>query len=115
MQELIGSFKDIDWNTETKGVREKRLALDDVSIRLLEINDELKHPDWCVTGHIGFVVEGSFVLDINGEERILEKSDVFNVKDGIHSHRHKPKVIKGGRVLLLLVERLNPLPTDNKY
>ena len=73
-------------------------------MRLLELSGDLEHPDWCLKGHIGFVVEGSFVLDINGKEIELHKSSVFAVRDNEHSQRHIPKVERGGRVLLLLVE-----------
>lgn len=104
MNELVASFDKKAWEIPQKGIREKKIAVGSKTLRLVEITDELDHPDWCRKGHVGYVVEGSFVLNTDGKEISLKRSDVFVVESGIASHRHIPILQPGGNVTLLLIE-----------
>jgi len=104
MRELTGSFDEMSWEATGSGVREKKIVIGDISVRMLKIDDSLEHPEWCVTGHTGFVIDGSLVLNIDGNKKLLEKGDVFVVNGSDPSHRHIPMVPEGGQVQLLLVE-----------
>ncbi len=104
MNELVCSFDDIEWNITRPGIREKKIVIGSKTLRLLEITDKLDHPDWCEKGHVGYVVEGSLILNIDGSEKPLYRSDVFVVESDELTHRHIPVVKPGGGVTLLLVE-----------
>ena len=104
MQKLTASFDEMSWETTHPGIREKKIVTGARVIRLLKLTDELTHPDWCTKGHTGYVVEGSFILNINGEEIVLNQGDVFHVEEDDPAQRHIPVVESGGGVTLLLVE-----------
>ena len=104
MEQLVGSFTNIRWDDSIIGVREKKIVIRGTVIRMLELTDELDHPDWCTKGHVGYVLDGEFVLDIDGVQKALQEGDVFVVEESTPEHRHIPIVHEGKKVRLLLVE-----------
>lgn len=104
MEKLIKSLTDVEWTVPEQGVKEKRIVLGGKVVRLLQIDGKYESNEWCETGHTGYVLEGSFDLDINGEMNTLNKGSVFFVEGGKFEHRHIPTVHDGEKVRLLLVE-----------
>ena len=104
MRRLVKSLENVDWTEPQAGVREKSLEVGDKLIRLLEIEGLYESDSWCETGHTGFVIEGGFDLDINGDVSRLDAGSVFFVEQGRFEHRHIPTVREGEKVSLLLVE-----------
>ena|GEM_PF-1104418 len=104
MANLVASFANIEWDDPAIGVREKKIVIGAKAIRMLELTGDIDHPDWCLTGHAGFVLEGEFILDIDGVQKALQKGDVFVVEKDVPGHRHIPIVHEGKKVRLLLVD-----------
>lgn len=104
MEKLVKSLKDTDWSEPEHGIKEKRIRVGNKLVRLLEINGGYENSQWCETGHTGYVLQGSFDLNINGEVNTLRKGSVFFVESGRPDHRHLPTVPEGEKVVLLLVE-----------
>jgi hypothetical protein len=55
-------FDNLPWQTSASGVRFKVQRLGARQLRLLEFTRELDHQDWCETGHVGFVLEGTMAV-----------------------------------------------------
>jgi quercetin dioxygenase-like cupin family protein len=69
---------------------------------LLELTSALDHPDWCVVGHRGYVVEGEFELRFENSAERLSSGDAFDVPSG-EVHKHVPRALSD-RVVLFLIE-----------
>lgn len=104
MDRLVRSMSNAEWSIPEHGVREKNVVVGNKFIRLLEIDGAYSSENWCQTGHTGYVLEGSFELNIDGEVSQLETGSVFFVEHGNTDHKHLPTVHEGGFVRLLLVE-----------
>ena len=104
MEKLVKSLVDTEWSIPQKGVREKNVTVGGKLVRLLEIVCRYESNEWCETGHTGYVLKGSFDLNIDGEVNTLSKGSVFFVEGGRHKHRHIPTVHEGEKIRLLLVE-----------
>ena len=60
-------FSSIEWDSSNPEIKTKIFQQDENQIRILEISKELYHPDWCKTGHIGFVMEGELEIEFDDE------------------------------------------------
>ena len=104
--DLIVRFKEIDWETPAPGVRQKTLRKKDQQVRLLEFSDELNEEDWCLKGHIVYVVEGELSIHFKNKKVVYSKGDGLWIMPG-EKYAHKPIVEKGGKALLVLFEELS--------
>ena len=96
-------FDNIEWTNAGTGVRYKAFTHGSQRLRLVEFSEGFVEPDWCIHGHAGIVLEGSFTLDFNG---ILERyceGDVIFIPCG-KADKHKAVLGKDERVTLLLFE-----------
>ena len=85
-------FDDIAWFEAGDGMRYKRVQLGDRQVRLVEWDKAMVHADWCLKGHIGYVIDGEVELDIAGKVFRYAPGDVFIVPEG-EAHKHRPKVL----------------------
>ena len=95
-------FERLPWNTGPTGIRSKTALGDGRRIRLVELEGNDREHDWCVTGHVGYVLEGE--LEIAFEDRMerFTTGAGFFIRSG-EDERHKPKAVSR-RVVLLLLE-----------
>ena len=97
------AFDDPDgWESPSQGVRVKLVTHGATSLRLVEMLDTAKHPEWCEVGHSGCVVDG--VLEIEFQNGVVR----FEAGDGIaippgRKQRHRPRAVSE-RVRLALVD-----------
>ncbi len=98
-------FESMPWETPHKGVAQKVYIEDTNRLRLLRFNDDFMEEDWCLNGHVGFVVEGEMNVDFNGEMTVYKKGDGLWIPAGENS-KHKVIMEKGKEVLLILFESL---------
>ena len=96
------AFDEIPWTESGLGARSKVRRLGDRQLRLVEFGRDLVHPDWCITGHLGYVLEGEMEVEIDGG------SLIFHAGDGIHfppgeADRHRP-IARSEIVRLVFVE-----------
>jgi mannose-6-phosphate isomerase-like protein (cupin superfamily) len=95
-------FDNLQWEAGTIGVRFKAAECEGRRIRLVELtSDDVAH-DWCVKGHIGYVLEGDMELAFSDRTERLKAGDGLFIKAG-HDDRHRPRVT-GSKVKLVLVE-----------
>jgi ethanolamine utilization protein EutQ (cupin superfamily) len=90
------------WDEPHVGVRSKVAVRNGKKLRVVEFTDKFVEHDWCMKGHIGYVLEGD--LEIHFPDRV----ERFTVGDGImiaggEEWRHKARVT-GSVVRLVLVE-----------
>ena len=96
-------FDAIEWTNPGVGVRYKAFTQGNQHLRLVEFSEGFVEPDWCVHGHAGIVLEGSFVLDFDGSVERYGKGDVIFIPSG-EKDKHKAVLGKGEKVTLLLFE-----------
>ena len=95
----------MDWTSPAVGVREKRYENAGQIIRLVEFSDGFIEKDWCIKGHIGYVLEGSLTVDFNGKLVRYQKGDGIWIEEGVLS-KHKAMVANKEKATLILFERI---------
>lgn len=94
------SFDDLEWTDTADGAREKVLDRDGKHIRLVELADRFVHAEWCSTGHLVSVLDGTLELTFSGRIETIEAGDLCSIPSG-YEHRHKPRAVTP--VVLMLV------------
>ena len=69
-------FQSIEWKKPKTGVEQKVYSDGNQKIRLLRFFDDFVEEDWCIKGHIGYVLEGEMTIDFNGIIKNYKKGDV---------------------------------------
>ena len=85
-------FKLMEWEKPAEKVRFKAYEQDGKKLRLVEFSKGFVEPDWCMKGHIGYILEGKMKIDFDG------KTVVFSTGDGVfipagEKHKHKGTVL----------------------
>jgi len=96
-------FESKPWEAPVPGLRFKKYEHDGRRLRLAEFTKEFVEADWCVKGHIGYVLEGVIEVDFH------EKQEVFVAGNGLFippgsAHGHKARAITNSVTLLLVDE-----------
>ena len=102
MNHLV-NFAEIDWTVSAVGARFKAFIHNNQRIRLIEFSGGFVEPDWCIHGHAGYVLDGSFSIDYNGKIEHYKKGDVIFIQRG-ENNKHKVIMEAGGWIQLLLYE-----------
>jgi quercetin dioxygenase-like cupin family protein len=102
MNEHVIDFRDIGWEIQRPGVRFKSRTKGDQTIRLVEFTNGVIEEDWCIRGHIGFVLEGELEIDFGQSVSLLTKGDGLYIPEGT---RHRATVRHGGSAVLVFVEK----------
>ena len=97
------AFGSMPWD-QAAVVRQKVYERDRHRLRLAEFTQEFTEPDWCVNGHIGYVLEGRIEIDFNGNVVLLEAGDGLFIPAG-EEHKHKAKILTD-RARVILVEEM---------
>lgn len=72
------NFNAIPWQSTLSGARSKTFQQDGKQLRIVEFTDEFVESDWCINGHVGYVLEGTLEIDFNGRLVIYPKgSGIF--------------------------------------
>jgi hypothetical protein len=105
------NFKKIKWNIIAPGFREKTHIDKNKKFRIIEFTDELDEENWCLKGHIGYVLEGVLNIDFNGNNVTFNTGDGIFIPSG-EENKHKAWIVKGEKALFLLVD--DHLPQINE-
>jgi len=105
MSHLI-DFDAIPWNEPATGVRLKVVVKGSQQIRLVEFSYGFVETDWCMKGHVGYVLAGEFANDYSGTMERYKAGDVIFIPKG-ENDKHKAILNEGEMVLLLLFEVLD--------
>ncbi|GER57902.1 hypothetical protein ULMA_00100 [Patiriisocius marinus] len=97
-------FKNIEWETPDKGVKQKIFSKGNQSVRLLRFYDDFIEENWCTKGHIGFVLDGEMTIDFNGKTLRYKKGDGLWI-ESIEDNKHKAIIAKGTFVELIFFEK----------
>jgi ethanolamine utilization protein EutQ (cupin superfamily) len=92
MEKYRIDFKTIPWETPTVGVRFKAYEQDGRKLRLAEFTKEFVESDWCIKGHIGYVLDGQMEIDFDGKVTMFGPGDGLFIPAG-EKHKHKAKVL----------------------
>jgi len=98
-------FDEQEWDTTGLGVRSKEYISGNQRIRLVEFSNGFVEPDWCIKGHMGYVIEGTFSIDFNGTISRVNQGDILFIPEG-KENKHKAFLGTGERVLLVLFEKV---------
>jgi len=85
-------FDQMQWIKVGDGMRFKRFQKGELQLRLVEWDKAMVHPNWCLKGHIGYMVEGELEIDVAGNIFSYKKGDVILLPEG-EEHKHRPKVL----------------------
>lgn len=105
MEAYLINFESLSWESPAPGIRYKAHFQNNRKIRLVEFSEDLDEKDWCTKGHVGYVLEGRFSTDFSGNLVEFKAGDGIFIPPG-EDNKHKAKVGKGEKVLLLLVEEI---------
>ncbi len=95
-------FERLPWDIGPTGIRSKTALRDGRQIRRVELEGNDREHDWCVTGHVGYVLEGELEIAFEDRTERFTTGAGFFVRSG-EDERHKPKAVSR-RAVLLLVE-----------
>ncbi len=96
------AFDEMDWQIAPTGARFKVVKVGDRQLRLLEFGRDLDHPQWCLTGHIGYVIEGEMEVEFDHTVVIFRQGDGVQIPAG-ERDRHRPRA-RTEQVRLIFVE-----------
>jgi quercetin dioxygenase-like cupin family protein len=102
MEKCKVNFDVLPWQTPLEGARYKVFQQGNRRLRLVEFSRGFAEPDWCVKGHIGYVLEGEMDLDFDGQLVRFSRGDGLFIPAGAEN-RHVAKVLTD-MVRLVLVE-----------
>ena len=103
MENALVDFEKIIWESPASGIRYKSFIKGNQRIRLVEFSEGFEEVDWCIKGHAGYVLEGSFALDFKCRLERFVKGNILFIPEG-PEYGHKAILSKGEKVLLLLFE-----------
>ena len=84
-------FSKLDWTIPLPGVRHKIQQIGTQILRLVEYSSEMK-PHWCERGHVGYILEGRFEIELADETLVFAAGDGVYIPGG-RSHRHRARVL----------------------
>ena len=91
------------WQSPAPGVRFKVWERDGSRLRLAEFTKEFIEADWCVKGHVGYVLEGVIEVDFHKKEEVFVAGDGFFIPPG-QEHGHKAHAVTNSVTLILVDE-----------
>jgi len=75
-------------NGESGFAESKVIEQGNIRARLINYSSNYKADHWCLKGHIAFVIEGEFTIEIeNGRKFEFTKGMGFQVADDIDAHK----------------------------
>jgi hypothetical protein len=96
-------FKEMTWGSPSVGVKQKIHKSGTKILRLLQFDDNFTEQEWCIKGHIGFVLRGEMKIDFDGTIKSYQKGDGLWIEPGL-LYKHKVVIGNGKQVELILFE-----------
>ncbi len=94
-------FQDLPWETLESGIRQKQISQGNQQLRLIEFTTNMEEGEWCVKGHIGYVLMGEMIIHFEDYSEAYKKGDGLWLPQGT---RHKICIENGLKVKLILFE-----------
>ena len=103
MERCKVDFKSLPWESPPMaGVRSKVYRQEGRQLRLVEFTREFVEPDWCLKGHIGYVLEGQLEVEFDNGVVVFGPGDGIFIPAG-EKDKHIGRVF-GDVVKVILVE-----------
>ena len=83
-------FDDREWISIAPGARHKTVACCGKLLRIVEFTPDFHETDWCLKGHIGYVLEGALEIDFDGRPIQYQTGNGIFIVAGNES-RHKAR------------------------
>ena len=99
--EIVIEFAEAPWESPAPGLRVKEVCRGNQRLRLIEFREGFTETDWCRTGHMGYVIEGTLEIDVGGRVFQAEAGDGLFIPSG-ESARHKARVRRGKATLFVV-------------
>ena len=100
--ECVVRFTDMEWKSPADRVRQKARVFAGRQVRVVEFLRGMEHPEWCLKGHVGYMLEGTLALEFDGGTVELAPGDGMIIPAG-DTYRHRPKPTSD-RAVMVLVE-----------
>jgi hypothetical protein len=81
------AFETIQWQIMAPGARHKMVERDGKRMRLLELTDSFIENDWCLKGHVGYLIEGELEFTFESWTARLKPGDGFLIRAKVDKHR----------------------------
>ena len=94
-------FDSLPWQIEIEGARQKAVKRGRQRLRLLQISRSFVEREWCIRGHVGYVLQGELDVDFDGHVVRFSAGDGIWIPAG-PQHKHKPKAVSKVVKLFLL-------------
>jgi quercetin dioxygenase-like cupin family protein len=94
-------FAALPWIEARAGVRIKTHRSGDRQVRLVEFSTSEGAPEWCESGHIGYVLAGALTIDFKGTVQEFRAGDGMVIPSGAAS-AHRGVWIEPGTQLLMI-------------
>lgn len=101
--ELLVNFNSIPWESPIPGIRQKSFIKGKEKLRLVEFSQDFVEPDWCVKGHVGYVISGCLFIEFANDTKQFKAGDGIWIPEG-NEFRHKGSVADGEKALVVLFE-----------
>ena len=89
MNDLLIRFKTLPWEKKEVNVKQKSIAFENKTIRLVLFEPFFSEVEWCFKAHIGIVLEGELQIEFD------ETSKIYKLNDGLLiSKGTKHRIIK---------------------
>ena len=86
MSILDFSEKELKKNPDHTGFKE--IFIGNKHVELVEYEENASHPDWCTVGHVGFVLEGEIMYELEKGELRVQKGKGFFLPSGTRHRGH---------------------------
>ena len=94
-------LESMPWQAPAPGVRFKAYDHDGRRLRLAEFTKEFVEADWCVNGHVGYVLEGVIEVDFRKRQEVFVAGDGLFIPPG-KEHGHKARAVTSSVTLILV-------------
>ncbi len=101
MKNYLATFADMAWETPAAGIRQKVFRQGEKSLRLVQFDKDMRHPQWCTVGHMGYVLEGTLEVTFAEQTVIYHQGDGLIIPPG-DTDKHKPKAVTASVTLFLI-------------
>ena len=98
-------FEDMEFEKIQDGLEQKKITRGDRVLRILKIHSQFTEANWCLNGHVGYVLSGKMKINFNGIIQNYNQGDGLWIEQG-ESSKHKVIMEEGEEVQLILFESL---------
>ncbi len=94
MEQHLVEFNNKEWVNACEGMRYKIFEKDNKVLRLMELTESYRELEWCRSGHIGIIMEGTFRVAFEDHIEDYKVGDIVFIPGG-EAHKHKASVPSG--------------------